>query len=100
MNHKDELEKLRKENELLKEENKRLKKVEKYLSDDEIFLANYADGLTDLYLPKLIDYFKKKNKIACMITVKPSVVFHYFESANIKSAIWLSWAFASSSHRK
>jgi len=58
----------------------RLKKVEKYLDDEEIFLANYADGLTDLYLPNLIDYFRKRNKIACIITVKPSVVFHYVSS--------------------
>ena len=55
----------------------RLKKVEKYLCNDEIFLANYADGLTDLYLPNLIEYSKKREKIACMITVKPSVAFHY-----------------------
>jgi glucose-1-phosphate cytidylyltransferase len=55
----------------------RLKKVEKYLCDDEAFLANYSDGLTDLYLPHLIDYFKKRDKIGCMITVKPTVGFHY-----------------------
>ena len=42
-----------------------------------MFLANYSDGLTDLYLPDLIDYFKKRDKIACMITVKPTVGFHY-----------------------
>ena len=59
----------------------RLKKVEKYLCDDEVFLANYADGLTDLYLPQLIDYFNKRNKIACLITVKPSVVFHYVSTS-------------------
>ena len=55
----------------------RLKKVEKYLCDEEVFLANYADGLTDLYLPTLINYSKKREKIACMMTVKPSVAFHY-----------------------
>jgi len=55
----------------------RLKKVEKYLSDEEIFLANYSDGLTDLYLPNIINYSEKQKKIACMLTVKPSVAFHY-----------------------
>ena len=55
----------------------RLKKVEKYLCDDEVFLANYSDGLTDLYLPDLITNFKKRDKIASMITVKPTVGFHY-----------------------
>ena len=32
----------------------RLKAVEKYLKDEEVFLANYSDGLTDLFLPDLI----------------------------------------------
>ncbi|MCW3997877.1 MAG: sugar phosphate nucleotidyltransferase [Candidatus Bathyarchaeota archaeon] len=59
----------------------RLKKVEKYLYNDEVFLANYSDGLTDLYLPDHINYFMKRDKIASMITVKPTVGFHYV-SAN------------------
>ena len=59
----------------------RLKAVQKYVDGEKIFLANYADGLTDLYLPNLIDFAAKQDKIACMITVKPSVVFHYV-SAN------------------
>ena len=41
----------------------RLKAVEKYLGDDDIFLANYADGLTDLPLPEMIDYFKKSGNL-------------------------------------
>src|SRR6267143_2063733 len=32
----------------------RLRAVEKSLQNDEVFLANYADGLTDLYLPDYI----------------------------------------------
>jgi len=55
----------------------RLKLAKKYLDDEEIFLSNYADGLTDMYLPHMIDFFKKKGKIGCLITVKPSVAFHY-----------------------
>ena len=54
----------------------RLKTVEKYLEDEEIFLANYSDGLTNLYLPDLIDRFKKSKKIACFVCVKPSQTFH------------------------
>ena len=54
----------------------RLKAVEKYLKDEEIFLANYADGLTNLPLPDMIDYFMKSGKIACFICVKPSQTFH------------------------
>jgi glucose-1-phosphate cytidylyltransferase len=55
----------------------RLRAVQKYVDKDERFLANYSDGLTDLYLPNLIDYSVKRGKIACLMTVKPSVVFHY-----------------------
>jgi glucose-1-phosphate cytidylyltransferase len=55
----------------------RLRKVEKYLHDEEVFLANYSDGLTDLHLPDLINYSRKRDKIACMITVKPTIGFHY-----------------------
>ncbi|MGD0229492.1 MAG: sugar phosphate nucleotidyltransferase [Syntrophorhabdales bacterium] len=54
----------------------RLKAVEKYVADDDIFLANYSDGLTDLPLPEMIDVFQKTNKIACFICVKPSQTFH------------------------
>src|SRR5262249_52160810 len=54
----------------------RLKLVEKYLEGEEIFLANYADGLTDLPLPKLIDYFSSKKKVGCFLSVKPTLSFH------------------------
>jgi glucose-1-phosphate cytidylyltransferase len=54
----------------------RLKAVEKYLEGEEIFLANYTDGLTDFYLPNLIDYFHKNNKIACFLSVRPNHSFH------------------------
>lgn len=59
----------------------RLRSVKKYLDGEEVFLANYSDGLTDMYLPNMIKYFTKRDKIGCMVTVKPSVVFHYV-SAN------------------
>jgi len=54
----------------------RLKAVEKYLKEEELFLANYADGLTSLPLPDMINYFTKSGKIGCFICVKPSQTFH------------------------
>ncbi len=54
----------------------RLKAVQKYLKDDEIFLANYADGLTDLPLPDMIEFFKESGKIGGFLCVKPSQSFH------------------------
>ncbi len=55
---------------------KRLKAVEPYLEGEDMFLANYADGLTDLHLPDMIDYFIKSEKTGCFICVKPSQTFH------------------------
>lgn len=53
----------------------RLKKVEKYLAGEEYFLANYADGLSDLPLPEMIDAFKQSDKVASFLCVKPSQSF-------------------------
>src|SRR4030067_3616445 len=54
----------------------RLKAVQKYVENDEMFLANYSDGLTDLPLPKLIDFFIKHEKTGCFLAPKPFLVFH------------------------
>lgn len=54
----------------------RFKAVEKYLEGEEVFLANYSDGLTDLNLPKFIDDFYQKDRVACFLCVKPSHSFH------------------------
>lgn len=54
----------------------RLTAVEKYLGGEDIFLANYSDGLTDLPLPDMIDFFLRSGKIGCFVCVKPSQSFH------------------------
>lgn len=54
----------------------RLMAVKPYLEGEDIFLANYADGLTDLHLPDMINYFIESGKIGCCICVKPSLSFH------------------------
>lgn len=54
----------------------RLKAVQKYLNGEEVFMANYADGLTDVILPEYLDRFYKKNKIASFLCVQPSQSFH------------------------
>jgi glucose-1-phosphate cytidylyltransferase len=55
---------------------RRLKAVEKYLEGEEVFLANYSDGLTDLLLPKYLDHFYHQDKIASFLAVQPSQSFH------------------------
>ncbi|NJD62433.1 MAG: glucose-1-phosphate cytidylyltransferase [Deltaproteobacteria bacterium] len=54
----------------------RLTAVRKYLEGEEVFLANYADGLTDLHLPCVIDNFLSKKKVASFVAVKPRHSFH------------------------
>lgn len=54
----------------------RLKAVQKYLEGDDLFLANYSDGLTDFHLPEMVDCFKRSNKTACFLSVRPNQSFH------------------------
>jgi glucose-1-phosphate cytidylyltransferase len=54
----------------------RLRAIRKYVENDEMFLANYSDGLSDLPLPKIIDFSIKKGKIGCLLSVKPFYAFH------------------------
>jgi glucose-1-phosphate cytidylyltransferase len=67
----------------------RLKAVEKYVRDEEMFLANYSDNLTDFPLPRLIDKMKETGKIAGFMAVKPAVSFHVvnFGQGNTVAAV-------------
>jgi glucose-1-phosphate cytidylyltransferase len=55
----------------------RLKAVEKYLEEDEVFLANYSDNLTDFHLPNLIERSYEQNKTAAFLCVRPSLSCHH-----------------------
>jgi glucose-1-phosphate cytidylyltransferase len=54
----------------------RLQAVRPYLGDDEVFLANYADGLTDLPLDEYVDGFLRSDDIAKMLLVQPPLTYH------------------------
>jgi len=54
----------------------RLKAVEKYLEGEEEFLANYSDGLTDLPLPNQLEHFRRQDKIASFLCVRPNLSYH------------------------
>ncbi|MFO7299281.1 MAG: sugar phosphate nucleotidyltransferase [Actinomycetes bacterium] len=54
----------------------RLRRVRKYLGDDDIFLANYADGLADLDLPKFIENFEKSDAVASLMAVRSWHSYH------------------------
>jgi glucose-1-phosphate cytidylyltransferase len=54
----------------------RLRAVEKYLGNDDVFMANYADGLSDLYLPDYLAKFEAGDKVAAFLSVRPTQSFH------------------------
>jgi len=54
----------------------RLKAVEKHLEGEDVFLANYSDGLSDLPLPRQIEHFRKNDKIASFLCVRPNLSYH------------------------
>ena len=58
----------------------RLARVRKYVQDEESFLVNYSDGLSDLNLAAFIDESKKRDAIASFVSVRPSQSFHAVRS--------------------
>jgi glucose-1-phosphate cytidylyltransferase len=60
----------------------RLVAVKPYLEGEEVFMANYADGLSDLDLDLYLDHFYKQNKIASFLCVQPSQSFHVVSVGN------------------
>jgi glucose-1-phosphate cytidylyltransferase len=49
----------------------RLRLVEPHLDGDEMFLANYSDGLTDFPLPQMIEDFSRRDSYASFLSVQP-----------------------------
>jgi len=54
----------------------RLRRVRKYVEGEEMFLANYADVLTDLPLNDMIDVFKASDAVGSLVAVPPQSAFH------------------------
>ncbi len=54
----------------------RLRAVRKHLEGEEMFLANYSDGLTDLHLPAMVDAFKASDATGAFLCVRPMQSFH------------------------
>lgn len=61
----------------------RLRRVRKFLGDDEYFLANYADVLTDAPLDTMVENTINSGALASMLVVPPASSFHCVDvSAN------------------
>ena len=54
----------------------RLWAVRKHLANEEMFLANYSDGLSDLNLHTYVDDFTKRGKTGVFVTVPAPYSFH------------------------
>ncbi len=55
----------------------RLMQVKEHLKGEEMFLANYSDGLSDLDLNLMIDWFKlQKDSVAGFVAYQPQHSFH------------------------
>jgi glucose-1-phosphate cytidylyltransferase len=55
----------------------RLRAVQPHLAGEEMFLANYSDGVSDLPLPSMIEHFRqRRGALACFAGVAPTQSFH------------------------
>jgi glucose-1-phosphate cytidylyltransferase len=54
----------------------RLMRVRRFVQDEPVFLANYADGLTDLPLDRQIADFHQRDVVASVAAVRSSQTFH------------------------
>ena len=54
----------------------RLRRVEPYVRDEEMFLANYADVLTDAPLDDMVSRFRASGAVGGLMAVPPQSAFH------------------------
>jgi glucose-1-phosphate cytidylyltransferase len=81
----------------------RLRAVESYVQGEEMFLANYGDGLSDVPLPAMLETFQKSGAVASLLLVQPTASFDIvkMEPAGVvkeiyplcKSNVWINGGF-------
>jgi glucose-1-phosphate cytidylyltransferase len=81
----------------------RLLAVKHLLAGEEMFMANYSDGLTDAPLNDVIDRFRKSGKIGCFVAIHPPFSFHLCEfdgqdgvrqfRSSHESGVWINGGF-------
>jgi glucose-1-phosphate cytidylyltransferase len=54
----------------------RLMRVQKYVANEPVFLANYADGLSDVPLDEMLADFQRKNVVASFVAINGWHSFH------------------------
>jgi glucose-1-phosphate cytidylyltransferase len=58
----------------------RLSRIRKYVENDDMFLANYSDGLSDLPLDTVIEQFRASSQVATFASVRSWQSFHFVQS--------------------
>ena len=54
----------------------RLRRLRPHLGEDEMFLANYADVVTDAPLDEVVERFRRSDAVAALLAVPPQSSFH------------------------
>jgi glucose-1-phosphate cytidylyltransferase len=78
----------------------RLWAVRDQVKGEDMFLANYSDGLCDVNLDEMVDTFKKSGKLGCFLAIRPPLTYHLvdmddtgavreFRSSN-RADIWIN----------
>jgi glucose-1-phosphate cytidylyltransferase len=81
----------------------RLQAIEPYLEGEDMFLANYGDGLSDVPLPDMLETFQQSTAVASLLLVQPTASFDIVDagpegivreiSALSRSDIWINGGF-------
>lgn len=59
----------------------RLLAVKEHLKGEEIFLANYSDGLTDCPLPLILDRLEATRAVGACMIARPAISLHFVQHA-------------------
>jgi glucose-1-phosphate cytidylyltransferase len=59
----------------------RLWAVRDHIEGEEMFCANYSDGLTDVNLDDMVAKFKESGKLGCFLAVRPPLTYHMADIA-------------------
>jgi glucose-1-phosphate cytidylyltransferase len=52
------------------------------VKSEEMFFANYSDGLSDAPLEDMVARFRRSNKVACFLAVRPTTSMHLINIAD------------------
>jgi glucose-1-phosphate cytidylyltransferase len=81
----------------------RLRAVEPHLKGEEVFLANYGDGLSDVPLPSMVETFRKSKAVVSLLLVQPTASFDLVNTSSdgtvqeicplTRSEMWINGGF-------